>query len=184
MTRQTPNEAFTLIELLVVISIISLLSSVVLASLSGARQSAKVASSVSTLRELKRAGVNYINDTSQLPPDCRISCTKSSDPFFSNPGVSGWDGPYFELWNFTHPWGGQIGFSVRDLDGDGNSEPVFVFDDDLPGTGAGNNEGKIPTEQLKEIDRILDDGDLTTGNVIGGGYGSTATGELMLIANI
>lgn len=184
MNVSKPQKGFTLIELLVVVAIISLLSSVVLASLSGAREDARIAATVSQLKELRRAGTMYINDVGQFPPECRISCTESSDPFYTNPGVGGWDGPYFELWNSTHPWGGHTGFQVEDVNNDGTKDPVFVYDDDKPGTGAGNNEGSIPTDSLKKIDAKLDDGNLSTGDVIGDGAGTSATGEVFMIVNI
>ena len=53
---------FTLIELLVVVALISLLSSVVLASLSGARESARDVRRKQDLRQIKRALHAYYND--------------------------------------------------------------------------------------------------------------------------
>jgi prepilin-type N-terminal cleavage/methylation domain-containing protein len=63
-SRSTLNfsGAFTLIELLVVISIISLLSSVVLSSLSGARKSARDARRASDFNELRKAVQAYLTD--------------------------------------------------------------------------------------------------------------------------
>jgi len=58
---------FTLIELLVVISIIGLLSSVVLASLSSARQKAKAVKIVAEMNQLKTALELYRNDKGKYP---------------------------------------------------------------------------------------------------------------------
>lgn len=54
------SNAFTLIELLVVIAIIGLLSSIVLASLSGARKSAQVTRMVSDLQQIETSLVMWM----------------------------------------------------------------------------------------------------------------------------
>lgn len=59
--------AFTLIELLVVIAIIGILSSVVLASLSNARASARDTQRVQALRNMQTALEIYYNDNGQYP---------------------------------------------------------------------------------------------------------------------
>lgn len=57
------KKAFTLIELLVVVAIVGILSSVIIASLSSAREKAKITSIKSTLSEiLKDAMMTYNND--------------------------------------------------------------------------------------------------------------------------
>jgi len=61
------NTGFTLIELLVVISIIGLLSSVVLSSLSGARQSARITRVVSDMEQLQQALEQYKTDKGCYP---------------------------------------------------------------------------------------------------------------------
>ncbi|MFQ5495800.1 MAG: type II secretion system protein, partial [Phycisphaerae bacterium] len=66
---QRNQRAFTLIELLVVISIIALLVSVLLPSLSAARQQAKGAVCLSNLKRLATAMVLYVNgNRDRLPP--------------------------------------------------------------------------------------------------------------------
>jgi len=62
------GKAFTLIELLVVIAIISLLSSVVLASLSAAREGARDAARLSDTKNVMTAIELYKNDNSTYPP--------------------------------------------------------------------------------------------------------------------
>ncbi len=61
------QKGFTLIELLVVISIIGLMSSVVLTSLARVKVQARVAQSVSDLREIRRALESYYQDTGSYP---------------------------------------------------------------------------------------------------------------------
>lgn len=61
------NKGFTLIELLVVISIISILSSVILVSLNGAREKAKVARAKVELNQLHLSIEFLLDDTGQHP---------------------------------------------------------------------------------------------------------------------
>ncbi len=61
------TRGFTLIELLVVIAIIGLLSSVVLASLNGARQKARDAQRVSHLTQIRTALEMYYSDNNSYP---------------------------------------------------------------------------------------------------------------------
>jgi len=65
------QKGFTLIELLVVISIISLLSSIVLASLNTARSKARDAQRLSDIHQLQNAFELYYGDNNnQYPPAC------------------------------------------------------------------------------------------------------------------
>ncbi|MDR3642364.1 MAG: prepilin-type N-terminal cleavage/methylation domain-containing protein [Candidatus Doudnabacteria bacterium] len=65
----TQNSGFTLIELLVVISIIGLLASVVLVTVSNARESAKRATAVENIKQLQIALEIYATDMGFYPPD-------------------------------------------------------------------------------------------------------------------
>ena len=67
MTRQYHSNAFTLIELLVVIAIIGLLSSAVLASLSGARESARDTKRKQDLQQIQTALNLFYNDNNRWP---------------------------------------------------------------------------------------------------------------------
>lgn len=66
--KKTRVSAFTLIELLVVIAIIGILSSVVLAALSGARESARDTKRQQDIRQIRTAIQMYMNDNSGNPP--------------------------------------------------------------------------------------------------------------------
>lgn len=62
-SKSNKDKAFTLIELLVVIAIIGILSSVVLAALSGARESAKVTRTVSDWKQIETALTMWMQNT-------------------------------------------------------------------------------------------------------------------------
>jgi general secretion pathway protein G len=180
--KPKPNtQGFTLIELLVVIAIIGVLSSIVLVGTSDARGRAKVIQAVTEMREINTEINLYILDTNRWPSACASTCVASNDPFLNNLGVPGWNGPYMTLWNRTHPWGGHLSiYTEVDRDGDGIKDCLLNLNDDRPGAGEGDNAGRVPAAALLAIDRIIDDGDLTTGNVRGNGGGwLTVEGELV-----
>ena len=62
------TNGFTLIELLVVISIIALLVSILLPTLSAARQAAQATVCLSNLRQLATASTVYLNDNKEMMP--------------------------------------------------------------------------------------------------------------------
>lgn len=158
---------FTLIELLVVVSIVGLLSSVVLASLSDARESARIAKAVQELKQIETMIVLYINDTNQLPQQCSASCGPDDDPFLNSLGVSGWNGPYQAIWDREHPWGGSYSIVNYDFQGDGTIRTSIMLDDDASNTNTSDNSGIIPVSLLLKIDQQIDDGDLSTGKFVG-----------------
>ena len=61
------NKGFTLIELLVVIAIIGLLSSIILAAMSGAKNKANDATALSDMHQLQNALEMYKNDNGNYP---------------------------------------------------------------------------------------------------------------------
>ncbi len=71
--RSTASCGFTLIELLVVISIVSLLISILLPALAGARKQAKIMQCMSNLRGMGLAWAMYTNDHDQWFPPSYVS---------------------------------------------------------------------------------------------------------------
>ncbi|MEO5635351.1 MAG: type II secretion system protein [Candidatus Paceibacterota bacterium] len=67
LARRSTTEGFTLIELLVVVSIISLLSSIVFASLNGARVKARDASRKIAMKQVQTALELYYNSNNAYP---------------------------------------------------------------------------------------------------------------------
>ena len=181
MRSPHPNRAFTLIELLIVIGIIGALSSIILVSLDVAREKAKVMKAVAQIREVNNAAGLFKADTGTIPDSCGLDCDATKDPYLNALGVTGWNGPYLSggVWNMPHAWLGHFSVIKEDLDSDGTDELYVLLDEDAPGTNEGDNTGPIPLTALKSIDRILDDGDLSTGEARGNGDGfSTAEGEI------
>lgn len=70
---------FTLVELLVVISIISLLASIVFASLNSARNKARYARAQADIYQLRNAMLMYKIDVGELPPPGDL-CSYCSNP--------------------------------------------------------------------------------------------------------
>ncbi len=179
------NKGFTLIELLVVIAIIGLLATIVLVSLNTAREKARISKAVAQIREITKATALYLDDTNQYPPNCRLDCTESTDPFLNALGITGWAGPYHQIYDSTHPWTGHTGLSVADWDGIPGNELGIVFDDDRPGTSSSNNQGVIPSESMLRIDEMADDGNLSTGFIRGDGLSwGTAPGEMVIVIKL
>ena len=176
------QKGFTLTELLLVIAIIGALAGIILASITKAREKAQIAKTVIEVKELSKSIYQYYIDTSVYPV-CGSPCDATTDPLLNDLGVSGWDGPYATIYNKTHPWGGA--FSTADdvdLDG-GGDDYVIILNDDSPGSAEVVSDALIPLEAMLDIDNILDDGDLSTGNVRGNALGFEAVpvlGEMMI----
>jgi prepilin-type N-terminal cleavage/methylation domain-containing protein len=86
------NSGFTLIELLVVIAIIGLLSSVVLASLSGAREGARDARRLSDMNQIRTALELYYNSNGKYPGEAGCDTSIGSGGWPCPPADSGgWD---------------------------------------------------------------------------------------------
>ncbi len=77
MSRNTKERGFTLIELLVVIAIIGLLSSVILASLNGARKKGRDARRSADLKEIQIALELYYSNNGVYPTLTTVNTTSS-----------------------------------------------------------------------------------------------------------
>ncbi len=187
---------FTLIELLVVVAIIGILATVVVVNLSKSQEKARVAKAVTDIRAIVDAARLYQVDLSKLPSystECHLyeyqnnlklnpllngaECTYAGSlKVAGTQTINSWNGPYSGSF-FKHPWGGHISYKAvnKSL---GESGLSIALDEDRPcpenaacPTGStssfyADNQAVIPTESLIALDKILDDGDLTTGCAI------------------
>lgn len=114
------SRGFTLIELLVVIAIIGILSSVVLASLSVARQKGNVAAAQSELIQFRTAFESYLESHNTYPPnadDCSactnpcdagswnavVNALKASGDMANPPATDPWGHPWCYDNNYSEP---------------------------------------------------------------------------------
>jgi type II secretion system protein G len=88
------RRGFTLVELIVVIAIIAILAAVVAPNAFRAIEKAKISRTASDMKSIKTAVLSYYADTGGWPA-CHYISTAAS-PMMTNPGVTGWNGPYLE----------------------------------------------------------------------------------------
>lgn len=120
MSRWFNQSGFTLIELLVVIAVIGLLSSVVLASLQGARERARYASTIQQMEAIAKAAQTYEVRTGSWPADASSGVAPSFVPEYLNQWPEPPCGEYdYENWTGygTNPSDPDIRVSLRGVPG-------------------------------------------------------------------
>lgn len=108
------RRAFTLIELLVVISIISLLISILLPALSGARRSGQRVACMGCLRPIAQGVAAYATDNN----DWMIGAPGGSGGYLSSGQPQVGFGPAVQRWDFLGPMATMLGVSLTESDGD------------------------------------------------------------------
>jgi len=152
--NNTEHNGFTLIELLVVIAIISLLSSSVLASLSGTRESAKTARLVSDFKQIEKGIVLWMdaNGDVQFPPDGKY--TGSNNPTIQEVADNSQLSEYLDAVP-DPPFGNTY---IYDYDGN-----EFSCGDPWH-RGANISTGNVPSNVKKEVNSIIEGDTDSNGN--------------------
>ncbi len=201
------SSAFTLVELLVVIVIIGILAAVIAPNAFKAVEKAKIAREVEDLKTIGKASLLYYADIGEFPgtkghPPGEADwwgndpgfCRKPANDWVVESGYnpyphcdfSRWDGPYMEKWVRRDGWGyvsGSNGWGCYNWNRWEN-----YAGHRLVGMVTIEDYGRIPEKSLKAIDKMLDDGDLSTGEVFyqesGGGTGyQNGNGYLQVVVS-
>jgi prepilin-type N-terminal cleavage/methylation domain-containing protein len=175
VNRPHPTAGFTILELIIVIAVIGIFASISIYGIKDSREKAKASESVREVKEIERAMAIYaVNHRNQPPPDCDNLC--ATNPLGSNLAT--------DLLTHAHPWGGHYSiYSTTDITGDGIRDVYIMWNDDAPQTGHNDNSGPVPVSAMDRIDAMLDDGNLSTGRVVGNGAYSTAANEMLYFVN-
>ncbi len=192
MSRGIMKQSFTLIELIVVIAIIAILAAVIAPDTFRAVEKAKVAKGAADIKTIKTAVMAYYADNGRFPcsnvggwcndpgfmaPITAVTC-ESADLWDHHGGTQtcatcidgpAWDGPYLDRWPARNPWENAYvpwypykGYSWNHISwwlpgGTACFPATFI--------ALQNSAHKASYDSLKKIDTVLDDGDLTTGNL-------------------
>jgi type II secretion system protein G len=141
------SRGFTLIELLVVIAIIGMLSSVVLAALSGAQREARDKRRVADLKNIQKAIELYVNDNGSYPKE-----------------ADGENGDMAQNTTFIHSIGPYLKSKAFDPAGAGNATYHYYYD------GAAQCGGRtVAIIFARQMDNASNSNYLTTLNTSCGG---------------
>lgn len=147
---------FTLVEIMVVVAIISFLAMMAVPAFRKLQSRARATATANDLRVFETAFETYASEKGVFPP----SASPGELPPEMAGRIKGDD------WTQASPIGGHFTWE-RNVDFGGNKVSAAITitstsDSTLTGNAA----------ELEELDRILDDGNLSTGNLIFGGSGS------------
>ncbi|MEX0672612.1 MAG: type II secretion system protein [Candidatus Paceibacterota bacterium] len=134
--RKEDQQGFSLIELLVVIAIIGILSAVVLASLSVARDSAHFARAKAEMRSIREAMEFYYNEHGEYPADANRGQSPGLDEYLTS---DGWP---------EGPWPGSVyDWDVWDIDGDGDVDTYQISVRFCPSDTSPLEDCRFPDEE-------------------------------------
>ncbi len=166
------KKGFTLVEIMVVVAIIGVLAAILAPMVANALMRAKISQATADFKAIANAGTRLYMDLGVYPaegPWCAGGST--ANPYEGGaftirtevPAayLSKWQGPYLKTWPKAHPWGECVSYlqgrcgNCFDNDGIADNE-AYVHFRDIAGF----------TDAIKqEIDKTIDDGNLSTGVV-------------------
>ena len=111
MTQRKAQRGFTLVELLLVLVILALIATVILPSIIGQAEGAKVKAASSQISRLSMAVETFYLDTGSVPD--------ALEDLVDEPGAqAGWNGPYVKRSLLKDPWGRNYQFQSPGDHGD------------------------------------------------------------------
>lgn len=128
---------FTLIELLVVIAIIGVLASLAVPSFSEYKRRASIAATAAEMRGLILSFISYDTENGQYPNDFHTTMPADMTKYITQ-----------SFWSQETPMGGTYNWEGPDY---------------YPYAGLAIAGSTATTAELQTLDRMLDDGDLSTG---------------------
>jgi len=137
-TLRAKSDGFTLVEMMVVVAVIGLLTAIAIPTFVHARENSRNSVYVANLRTAAAAFVNYATDNKTYPP----AATSGAVPAGMETYLANF------RWTDQTPIGGNW---TWDFGVNGYTAGIAV-------TGP-----TVPLPQIQNIDRIIDDGDLATG---------------------
>lgn len=123
------EKGFTLVELLLVLVILALIGTVVLPSIIGQAEGAKVKAASSQISRLSMSVEAFYLDTGVTPDSLNDLINEPS-------GVTGWNGPYVKNSLLKDPWGKEYQFRSP---GDHGEFDIFSYGADGQSGGEGKN---------------------------------------------
>ncbi len=137
--RRRRAQGFTLVEIMVVVMIIALLASLAIPAFQKVRRNTMNNMFANDLRQMRAAAEMCLTEQGSLPPDgFPGSFPQALEPYLPL-GIADRPTPIGGMWDWDYE---QFGFKAG----------ISVY------------SPKVDAGQMKEIDRIVDDGDLGTGN--------------------
>jgi general secretion pathway protein G len=109
--RNARQRGFTLVELLLVLVILALIGGLVLPSIIGQAEGAKVKAAASQIDRISMAVESYYLDTGSIPENLEHLVDEPGD-------ADGWNGPYLKRSSLKDPWGREYEFRQPGEHGD------------------------------------------------------------------
>ncbi len=140
----TGCQGFTLIELMIVVAVIGILAAIAVPNFMAYRERANVATVIANLKTFGDAFGTYAIYNDDFPPDSHLP-----PPYHLPPGAGMEEYLNEKTWAAPTPLGGFYNWEGPD---------------NYPYAGISLFNTTAPLRVIEMLDRLLDDGDLTTGN--------------------
>lgn len=148
---------FTLVEIMVVVTIISFLAMMAVPTISKVENRTRATALANNLRVFSEAFETYAAAKGLFPPSSAtpgVLPTEMADRIKAS------------AWSQASPLGGHYTWESDQVFGGSRCKAAISITSTADSTLTGN------ADQLEELDRMIDDGNLNTGNLIYGGSGS------------